>query len=45
MNPVGEYIVAYPGFGAIGGFIAVSAAYLVIRHKEDITDIINKIKS
>ncbi|NOQ38260.1 hypothetical protein GQ472_05205 [archaeon] len=44
-NPVGEYIVEYPGFGAIGGLAAMTAAYIVIRHKQDITDIINKIKS
>jgi len=44
-NLAGEYIVAYPGFGAIGGLAAVTAAYLVIKHKENINDIIDKIKS
>ncbi|MCK4808508.1 MAG: hypothetical protein KAS90_02705 [Candidatus Aenigmarchaeota archaeon] len=41
----GEYVVEYPGFGAIGGITALTIAYLAIRHKQDITNIINKIKS
>ena len=44
-NLAGEYVVEYPGFGAIGGLAGLTIAYLVIRHKQDITDIINKIIS
>ena len=43
-NIAGEYIMNYPSFNGVAGIIAVSAAYIVIRHKDDITDIINKIK-
>jgi len=41
----GEYIINYHNFDSIMGLAAVTAAYLVIRHKEDIADIINKIRS